>query len=43
MRRSDGFEENTAPLALAGVVVVALSAVYVSSLMKQGSSTPHAE
>jgi uncharacterized membrane protein YidH (DUF202 family) len=36
MRRSDGFDENTAPMILAMVVVLALSAVYISALMKRG-------
>ena len=41
MRRSDGFDDNLAPLAMAFSLVVALGAVYLVSLFKK-APVPHA-
>ena len=36
MRRSDGFEDNSAPLGMALSLVAALTSIYVVSLFKKG-------
>jgi hypothetical protein len=41
MRRSDGFDDNLAPLAMAFSLVMALGAIYFVSLFKK-SPVPHA-
>jgi len=41
MRRSDGFDDNLAPMAMAFCLVVALGAVYLVSLLKK-APVPHA-
>jgi hypothetical protein len=41
MRRSDGFDENAAPLGMALSLVIALGAVYLVALFKK-APVPHA-